>query len=223
VTTHGLAGLLEHLREGLGAALKDAAARELTEAAAAFRELPDQSLKGLVKALQKLAAPADGAGSERLAERISACRAGRGESVDQVMKDISKLRQPALQALLRKLGQNPGKNKVAENKSLVRRLLETPADASQPPPAADEATARQVDAGYRLIQELRDAPTLSIEDLRARFAVVRQYPKVVLDEIARKLGYDFPGGKDEVANQLLLTLERMRISQMRGEVIRGSS
>jgi hypothetical protein len=222
VTSHELAGLLEHLRDGLGATLKDAAGRELGDAAAAFRELPDKPLKDLAKDLRKLGAPDGGSGQQRLVERISACRAGHGESVSDVMKDINKLKQPELQSLLRTLGQEPGKKKVAENKSLLRRLLETPTDSPDSRASADGSVQGQVDTGYRFIQELRDAPAMSIEDLRAHFGAVRQYPKSVLDEIARKLGYQFPGGRDEVANGLLDTLERMRISQVRGEVIRGA-
>jgi hypothetical protein len=223
VTIHELAGLLEHLRDGLGTTLKDTAGREFGEAATAFRELPDKPLKELVKDLRKLGAPEGGSGQQRLVERISACRAGRGDSVSDIMKDLNKLKQPELQSLLRKLGQDPGKNKVAENKTLLRRLLETPASSAEPPTSFDRVAEDQVETGYRLIQDLQATPTLSIEDLRARFAVVRQYPKAVIDEIARKLGYQFPGGKDEVANALLQTLERLRISQIRGEVIRASS
>jgi hypothetical protein len=222
VTTHELAGLLEHLRDGLGAALQKRTGEEFAEAAEAFRALPDKSLKEFAKDVQKAAAAAGG-GSERLVERIRACRTGGGEAVDLVMKDVNKLKQADLQALLRALGQNPGKNKVTENRALVQRLLQTPADgepATAAPP--DGAAERQVEDGYRRMQELRDAPALSIEDLRARFAPVRQYPKPILDGIARRLGYSLSGSRDEVAEQLLQTLERMRISQMRGDVIKGS-
>jgi hypothetical protein len=222
VTTHELAGLLEHLRDGLGEALQKRTGDEFAEAAEAFRSLPDKSLKEFAKDVQKAASPAGG-GVERLVERVRVCRAGGGESVDQVMKDVNKLKQAELQALLRAFGQNPGKNKVTENKAQIQRLLQTPAGAEPAAPAtAHGAPDRQIDHGYRRMQELRDAPDLSIEGLRAEFAPIRQYPKAVLDGIARKLGYNFPGGKDEVADQLLQTLERMRISQLRGEVIKGA-
>lgn len=222
MTTHELAGLLEHLRDGLGAALQKRTSDEFAEAAGAFRALPDKSLKEFAKDVQRSAAAAGG-GPEQLVERIRACRSGGGEPVDRVMKDVAKLKQADLQALIRALGQNPGKNKVTENKALVQRLLQSPAAGEPAPPDwAEGATGGQIEDGYRHMQELRDAKGLSIEELRARFAPVRQYPKAVLDGIAGKLGYSFPGGRDDVAEQLLQTLERMQISQMRGDVIKGS-
>jgi hypothetical protein len=222
VTTHELAGLLDHLRDGLGPALQKRTGEEFAEAAEAFRSLPEKTLKEFAKDVQKSAAAAGG-GVERLIERIRAFRAGGGEPVDQVMKDVNKLKQADLQSLIRALGQNPGKNKVTENKALVHRLLQAPAeDGPATAAAADGGFERQIEDGYRLMQQLRDAPALSIEELRSGFAAVRQSPKAVLDGIARKLGYSFSGGRDEVADQLLQTLERMRISQMRGDVIKGS-
>ena len=126
MTTHELAGLLDHLRQGLGAALQKRTGDEFAEAAEAFRGLPEKSLKDLAKDLQTAATPAGG-GAERLLERIRTRRAGGGEAVDLLMKDVNKLKQPELQGLIRALGQDPGKNKVTENKTLARRLLETPA------------------------------------------------------------------------------------------------
>jgi hypothetical protein len=224
MTTHELAGLLDHLREGLGGALKDGAGREFGEAAAAFREFPAKPLKEFVKEIRKSASPAGVAISqEQLIERIQACRVGSGDAPDLLMKDVNKLKQAELQSLLRALVQNPGKNKVAENRLLIRRLLETPTSPSERAQAqsTDGTTDHQIEEGYHTVIGLRDAPSLTIEDLRARFAPIRQYSKPVLDAIARKFGYDFSGGKDEIANRLLESLERMRISQLRGEVIRG--
>ena len=226
MTTHELAELLDHLRIGLGAAMQKRTGDEFAEAAEAFRALPEKALKELAKDLQTIAAPAGGGpGQERLLERIRLCGAGNGEPLEQVMKDVSKLKQPELQALIRALGQNPGKNKVPENKAWVRRFLETPSDGRDPIPSIQTGGApeRQIEDGCRRMRELQDAPALSIEDLRARFAAIRQYPKAILDGIARKLGYAFSGGRDEIADQLLQTLERMRISQLRGAVIKGST
>jgi hypothetical protein len=76
VTGHELAGLLDHLRQGLGGALTKKTADDFAAAATALREIPDQPLKEVIKGLQKLATPTGGAGLDKLLERIRACRAG---------------------------------------------------------------------------------------------------------------------------------------------------
>src|SRR5207244_1050125 len=102
MTTHELAGLLEHLRDGLGGALKDGAGREFGEAAAVFRESPEKPLKEFVKDIRKSISPAgSGITQEQLIERIQACRGRNGEPPDRLMKDVNKLKQPELQSLLR--------------------------------------------------------------------------------------------------------------------------
>jgi hypothetical protein len=224
MTTHELAGLLEHLRDGLGPAMKDGAGREFADVAGTFREMLDKPLREFVKDLQKLSASVGGSvGLDRLVERIRASRTGSGESADHVMKEVNRLKQAELQALIRALGNNPGKNRVAENRAVVRKLLE--ANMGTPEESAGTNVAGSVDGqvayGLRVFRELRDAPSLSIEDLRARFAPLRQSPRAVLHGIAHELGYDFPGGKDDIAEHLLQMLERMRISQLRGDVIKG--
>jgi hypothetical protein len=143
------------------------------------------------------------------------------------MKDVNKLKQSELQAVVRLLGHKPGKNKLAENKALIRTILETPAGGSETAPVSPAAThpagpsAEAVESGVRLMESLRGAK--SIDELRAGFAPLREQPKAVLEEVARRLGYEFSGSKEGVADQLLQTLERMCISQMRGEIIKGAA
>jgi hypothetical protein len=219
LTTHELAGLLAHLAEGLGLALKDTAKRELVDAAAAFRELPSMSMKEVGKILRK--PEVGGVDQAAIGDRVRACREGTGESVDQLMKDINKLKLPELKALLTALGQDPGKGTVAKLKTNIRGLLETSLPPGASPPHV-ETTDGQIEEGCRLMEDLRTAPLLTIEDVRTRFEAIRRQPRHVVEGIARKLGYEFSGGKDAIADELLQTLERMRISKLHAENITGS-
>ena len=213
MTTHDFARLLESLRDGLGPALKADAANGFGDAAEILRAEPERSLKDLLKQLRKpTAAKNGGPNTNELIADIRSIREGRGGSPAQVAAALEKLKLAELKTILTAFDKK-AKKTIADNKAIVLSLFAETAAA----PTLDDETA------YRTFNELRESPGLSIADLRSRFEQIRQMPKSVLESVARRLGYQFDGSKEEVANRLLDVLERSRMSDMRGELINAAS
>jgi hypothetical protein len=226
VNIHELANLLEHLRDGLGSAIVKKAGEEIGEAATALRGLPDKSLKEHVKDLTKLG----GAGPEKLVERIRACSAGDAKTIEALVKDVKKLRKPELEGLLAALGKSFKGRTVSQLKSDVEAIIgsggagtvhhDTKTLGTENPTNNDAAT---IERGVHLFEQLRDTPSLTIEGIREQFGSFRKEPKHVLQQVARRVGYEFDGSRDEIAGRLQEVLERLKVSQVKGEIIKQTA
>lgn len=222
MTTHQLANLLDHLLQGFGDSLK--AGTGFAEAIAAFRELPDQSLKELAKNLRKANAPQTGGASgsaQSLIEHIQAVRGGTATGPEPI--DPNKLTAPQLKEVLRAFQQPLSGTKAA----LVARVRQL---AAARVPVQPEATAplsesdqNAVEEGIRVFTELRDNKSLSIAEVRAGFERLRNYPKPIVEEISRRLKYTPHGSRTEILDRLLANLESIKMSQYRMDQILAGS
>jgi hypothetical protein len=218
MTTHQLAHLLDHLLQGFGDSLKSGTG--FPEVIATFRELPDQPLKELVKNLRKAtASPSSGAAGSgpALIEHIRAVHAGATDGPPPI--DPNKLTAPQLKDVLRAF-QQPVSGTKAALVARVRQLMASPATSNDsPPPPVSEFDPAAVEEGVRVYSELRDNPTLSLAEVRARFERLRNYPKPVVEEITRRLQYTPHGSRSEMLDRLLANLESLKMSQQRMQQI----
>src|SRR5687768_7911432 len=106
MTTHELANLFDHLRAGLASGLKAPTLQAFADASEAFRDLPDQTLKSLVKAIKEK--PATGRGGKQasppidvalLVERIRKVRSGV-EPPEVANADVDRLNNNQLKEVL---------------------------------------------------------------------------------------------------------------------------
>jgi hypothetical protein len=225
MTTRELADLLDQLKQGLGALLRSEAGKAFDEAAAAFRELPDQPLKKVGELLRKANDPAKPAAGKKagkttvdvpaLIQRIRAARAG---TPTDGLPELDSLTNAQLREVLAAFDQK-STTKVADNLTRVRKLLEPSGGANgthQQPPASD---AVLINEGVRLYAELRDTRGLSIEDVRTRFAPLREYPNGVLEAISLKVGYTPQGSRADVLARLQHNLEDIKMHQLRAGLV----
>lgn len=223
MTTHELAGLLDYLRLGLGSGLKDPVIRAFAEASEAFRELPNQPLKALVKEIRAKPSPGDGGKKGRpaidlptLIERVRRVRAG-AEPAEALLAEVNHLTVPQMKDVLKAFGQK-GTSTRDGNLDRVRAIVRAGAAEPVTPqrPTFDPALVEQ---GVQTYFRLRDAKGLSIPEVRSQFDPIRHYPKAVVEEMSRRLGYTPDGSRDEVVNRLLSNLEGIKMNQLRGEMI----
>jgi hypothetical protein len=226
MTTHQLATLLDHVRSGFGESLKTPAQNEFADVSTAFRELPDQPLKELVKQLRKAATPqpgpkASGIDLPTLIARIRAVRESplNGEPV-AIDLDGAKLNNNQLKDVLKAFNEK-STNTLAGNLTKVRQLIRPGAAVS-----ADVATTatvapdgKAIEEGLNLYNSLLNDSRLSIPDLRAGFEPLRTYPKPVVEEISRRLGYTPAGSHAAILDRLLNNLEGIKLSQHRADRI----
>lgn len=235
MTTHQLAGLLDSLRSGMTSVLKADGVKEFEETAAAFREQPDQPLKEFVKQIRKsLASQSEkSAGTPKkvvvdvnaVIERIRRARTG-GEPFEP-MTDLDGLTDLQLKNVLAAFG---GKGTSGKTKNLerVKALLPTngqPTQDANPPslpvtsptPTATDLTL--VEQGVRLFQELKADPNVTVLEVRSRMAPIRQYPKLVVEEISRRVGYTPDDSRDKTFDRMLSNLVEIKMSQLRSKMI----
>lgn len=214
MNTHALADMLEGLANCLGDGLKDGTKKDFAQAASFFRQVPDQPLKTFFSTVEKAFATQGGA--SELVEKIKACREGRGELVDELWKKIEKLKVPDLQTILKAFNKKAPKKKD-DNLAAVRSLL---FEGTNPRPTEQSMPLQAVENGFREYCAIRDSlKQLSVSELRSRFQAIAQLDKPALEGVCSRLGYNFVGTKEEIAQQLLSTLEAMKVSQMRTEEI----
>jgi len=226
MTTHELANLLEHLRDGLGSVIIKKAAEEIGEAAVALRGLPDKSLKDHVKDLAKLGEP----GPNNLLDRIQASSTGDSKFIEAVVKDVKKLKKPELEALLTSLGKTFKDRTVPLMKSDIEAIIRSGGTGTAPTETPTTGSILQTDAdqeaivrGVRLFERLRDTPNLTIDDIRNEFEPFRKESRHVLLQVSSRVGFSFDGTRDEIAGRLQEVLERLKVSQIKGEIIRNAS
>ena len=128
MTTHQLATMLDHLRNAFADNLKASASNEFSDVSGAFRELPDQTLKDLVKWLRQTANPAR---TVKVASasiypaslpESAALRESRPDAESAIDLDALKLNNSQLKEILKAFGEKPT-NTVAGNLTKVRQLL----------------------------------------------------------------------------------------------------
>jgi hypothetical protein len=221
MTTHEFARWVDGLRDWLGDGLNKTLAKSLSDFSEAFRDLPDKSLKDLVKDLKALQSAACAVGP--LIADMKALHNGEAASADKTLARIDKMKLPELKEICKALALTP-KRTISENKALLRSFVEgahvAKAPANGPPMIA--AGSDEIEEGYQEYSGLKNSlASVTIPELRARFDSFRRFSKAALEGIARRLGYHFTGSKEELFNRLLQTLEGMKISQVRGEIIRS--
>jgi len=238
MTSHQLAGLLDHIRLGFGDHLKTATSSEFGEVVAAFRALPDQPLKELFKKLRSASAEPPQTGSKSATgpipldvpgtiERIRAIRSGTLSDAENV--ELGRLTAPQLKEVLRAFQQplTGAKDALAARVRQLCRLVPSPSGSPLvvgaeplPLPPAGVPDLALAEEGTRIYTELRDNRTLSISDVRAGFEPLRGYPKPVVEEIVRRLKHIPHGSRAEMLDRLLWNLEGIKMSQYRMEQIR---
>jgi hypothetical protein len=220
MNTHALADIIEGLANCLRDGLKDLTKKDFAQVVFLFRQLPDQPLKTFFSSVEKAFATLGSASD--LVEKIKRCRECQGEEADELWKKIEKVKMADLQAILKAFNKKTGKKKE-ESLAAVRLLLfeeVSPKPIEQLPFTMQPTPVQAVENGYREYCTIRDSlKNLSVSDLRSRFQAIGQLEKSALEEICSRLGYKFVGTKEEIAQQLLSTLEGMKVSQMRTEEI----
>jgi hypothetical protein len=78
-----------------------------------------------------------------------------------------------------------------------------------------------VEQGVRLFQELKATPDITITEVRARMATIRQYPKPIVEEISRRVGYTPDNTRKSTYERMLSNLEEIKLSQLRAKMIIG--
>ena len=181
MTTHQLATMLDHLRNAFADNLKAGASNEFSDVSGRFRELPDQSLKDLVKWLRQAASPAravkvaSAVDLPALIARIRSLRESQPDAESAIDLDALKLNNSQLKEILKAFGEKPT-NTVAGNLTKVRHLLRAVGTLDSPPlPAEGNSTdSIAVDEGVRIYNALLADRKLSIPDVRAGFEPLRR-------------------------------------------------
>lgn len=228
MTTRQLADLLDSLRKGLASSLKSDAGSAFDEAVAAFRELPDQSLKKLADSLRKANAPSTTGGNgarpgngsvnvPALVERIRAVQAG---AATDPLVELETLNNAQLRTILTTFGQRPTSTtsgNLAKVKSLLRVSPQSNgAGAGQ---MSEQPDPKLVEEGVRLYTRLRDTKGLTIPEVRASFAAIREYPKSVVEEISRRVGYTPNGSRKDMLDLLQVNLEDIKMHQLGAQFV----
>jgi hypothetical protein len=221
MTTHQLATLLDHLRNGFGDNLKAGAGNEFADLSAAFRELPDQSLKEVIKQLRKIAAPVAKTVVDvpaLIAHIRFVCESPA--ATEPVHIELEGLNNTQLKDILKAFAVKPTTT-VAGNLTKVRQLIRpgVASDSNVSPVAQVLPDPQAVECGVRLYNSLLADRKLSISDVRAGFEPLRAYPKAVIEEISRHLGYTPVGSQTDILNRLLTNLEGIKLSQHRADRI----
>jgi hypothetical protein len=229
MTIHEIANLFDHLREGFGAGLSARARDNLLEAGTAFRELPDQPLKNLVKQLLEKPAKTPKSKPEKadlatITERIHAVRNGEATRQD-IEPMLRSLKGPELKELLKAfaLKQTGRVDELRERLLNEACVLSTQAEMSENnQPELPQLTPEElhlVELGYNLYQRLRNTRGLSILEVRAEFEELRDYPKNVLESITKRAGFTPHGSRNEMFERLLHVIEGIKMDQMKEELI----
>ena len=210
MNTEELAQVFDGLARGLASGLKDKEKKELAALIGMFRRFPNQGVGDFVKSVE-------GAFSKErnsvpaLVERIKAFEQGAGEPSKELDADVAKLGAADLKKLVTALGMKSAASKT-DNLKLVRsRLSEGPATAPESPGPA--GLAGEVDEAYSQYEAIKaDLRSITVEEMRARFAGLSRLPKPVLAGLLTRLGYPADGSKEEVAAKLLDNLTSIKIS-----------
>ncbi len=206
-----LAQVFDGLLKGLAGGLIKKEKEELAALAGMFRRFPNQSIKDFVKFVEGTFA------KERnslpvLVERIKAFKQGAGESLQELQASTASVGAADLKKLVTALG-----IKAASKKDDNLKLLQTFLMGSQTEAPAASGSAmdlsREVDTAYAQYEAIKaELSTITIEEMRARFAAFSALSKPVLAGVLSKLGYPVDGSKEAIEAQLLDNLTSIKIS-----------
>ncbi len=224
---HELALLLDKLREAFEFGLTASIKRDLSDLTAAFRELPDQSVRDFLKSIRDKpkAAPARRGKAppvnlDELVGRIQQVRTHPDPAtLEQLQADIGLLNNSDLKKILRRL-QCKTTRETEGNRQLLLQFLR--GETISPYPSTfNGAELQQIDDAVKLYQQLRDSQTISVEEVRNRWAIVAKLKKAAIIEVARRLGFTV-GTRDsgkEIYNRLLSYLVNNTLAQQKAQSI----
>ena len=134
--------------------------------------------------------------------------------------DALKLNNSQLKEILKAFGEKPT-NTVAGNLTKVRQLIRSAGMSGSETSLVTEihADSANVEEGIRRYNNLLADRKLSISDVRAGFEPLRAYPKAVVEEISRRVGYTPVGSHADILDRLLTNLEGIKLSQHRADRI----
>lgn len=206
-----LAQVFDGLLAGLADGLKEREKKELAALTGMFRRFPNQSIGDFVKFVEGTFA------KERnsvpvLVERIKAFQQGTGEPLQELQSGLARLGATDLKKLVAALGMKAASKKDDNLKLLQSHLTNGPVEASTASgPTAD--LIPEVDRAYAQYQAIKaDLPSITIEEMRARFTALAVLSKSVLAGVLSKLGYPTDGSKEAIEAQLLNNLTGIKIS-----------
>lgn len=206
-----LAQVFDGLLKGLAASLIKKEKDELAALAGMFRRFPNQSIKDFVKfvegtfAKERNSVPA-------LVERIRRFKQGTGEPLSELQTSLASLGATERKKLVMALGMKAGRTKDDNLRVLQSFLTNSQSEASA---ASESATAlaAEVDRAYAQYEAIKaDLPTITIDEMRARFGGLSVLSKPVLAGVLSKLGYPADGSKEAIEAQLLDNLTSIKIS-----------
>jgi hypothetical protein len=206
-----LAQVFDGLLNGLAAGLKATEKKELAALTGMFRRFPNQSIGDFVKFVEgsfskeRNSVPA-------LVERIRAFKQGTGEPLQELQNSLASLGATERKKLVAALGMKAGRTKDDNLNLLQSFLTNGRAETS----AASEPTTdltREVDRAYAQYEAIKtDLTTITVDEMRARFAAVSALSKPVLAGVLSMLGYPADGSKEAIEAQLLDNLTSIKIS-----------
>jgi len=220
MTTHEVACLFDALRTGLGASLKANVALEYEEVAQTFRDLPDQPLKTFMTQVRKSFNPPAAPNGKKqpididnLVMRIRDVTTNPSD-IESLKLEIGILTEAQLKAILSQFGLKAARGKP-KHQQKVLDLLTTPIqDISQP-----NQENELIEQSVRLFEELKADPEVTIEQIRSRLEPIRHYPKAVVEEISRRVGYSADSTREKTYERMLSNLEGIKMSQLRSKMI----
>ncbi len=206
-----LAQIFDGLLKGLAVGLKEKEKKELAALTAMFRRFPNQSISDFVKFVEGTFS------KERnslpvLVERIRAFKQGTGEPLHELQTSLVSLGAVERKKLVAALGMKAGRTKD-DNLNLLQSFLTN--SQAEAPAVSEPATAlaAEVDQAYARYEAIKaDLPTITVEEMRARFDVLSVLSKPVLAGVLSKLGYPAVGSKEVIEAQLLDNLTSIKIS-----------
>ena len=206
-----LAQVFDGLLMGLGSGLKATEKKDLAALTGMFRRFPNQSISDFVKFVE------GSFSKERnslpvLVERIKAFKQGIGEPLLELQASLASVGATDLKKVIAALGMKAA-SKKDDNLKLLQSLLtddQTEASAASGPTTD---LAHEVDRAYAQYEAIKaDLPTITVDEMRMRFAAVSALSKPVLAGVLSKLGYPADGSKEAIGAQLLDNLTSIKIS-----------
>jgi hypothetical protein len=206
-----LAQVFDGLARGLAAGLKEKEKKELAALVGMFRRFPNQGVTDFIKFVE-------GAFSKErnsvpaLVERIKAFKRGAGEPLQELHASLTGVGAPDLKKLVAALGMKAAAKKDDNLKLLQSHLSDGQTEGSATSgPSAD--LAGEVDKAFSQYEAIKaDLRTITVEEMRSRFAGLSALPKPVLAGVLSKLGYPADGSKEELEAKLLDNLTSIKIS-----------
>ena len=206
-----LAQVFDGLAKGLASGLKEKEKKELTALVGMFRRFPNQGISDFIKfvdgafAKERNSVPA-------LVERIKLFKQGEGETRQELESSFLSMSATDLKRLVRALGMKAG-GKKDENLRLLQSYLSDGVTNPSLVPRTSTDLAAETDKAYALYEAIKSQlRSISIEEMRARFAELSAFPKDVLAGVLSKLGYPADGSKEKIEAKLLDNLTSIKIS-----------